>query len=307
MKVFVTGATGFVGKSIVKALRQKNHEVVGLVRDTRKGKALEQLGVTLAVGDMMKPASYKGVVQSVDVVIHTAQYGIQGRLTRKKLKQIEQADALMTQTLSQACLEYDKKLIYTSGCFNYGDHGDEWITEQTPLHPSPLGEGHTQMVKLLLSLAQDKHLRVIIIAPGFVYGPGGLFKQSFYDTLQKGQLRVFGAGKNYWSPIHVDDLAEVYALAAESEAYGETYNVVDEQPLQLRELVNLFTDAMGKKRVGSMAPWLLKLLIGGPLVNSLITSFRIRNEKAKRELGWQPRYSTFKEGLPGVIKALGPE
>lgn len=142
MKVFVTGATGFVGKSVVKALRQREHEVVGLVRDASKGKALEQLGVT---------------------------------------------------------------------------------------------------------------------------------------------------------------------LAAESEAYGETYNVVDEQPLQLRELIDLFTDAMGKKRVGSMAPWLLKLIIGGPLVDSLVTSFRIRNEKAKRELGWQPLYNTFKEGLPGVIKALGPE
>ncbi len=56
-----------------------------------------------------------------------------------------------------------------------------------------------------------------------------------------------------------------------------------------------------------MAPWLLKLLIGGPLVDSLITSFRISNQKAKRELGWQPRYSTFKEGLPSVLKELGAE
>jgi nucleoside-diphosphate-sugar epimerase len=304
MKVFVTGATGFVGQAVVKALRRRDHEVVGLVREARKGKALEQLGVTLAVGDMLKPATYEGIVQTVDVVINTAQYGIQGRFTGKKLKQIEQADALMTRTLSRACLEYDKKLIYTSGCFNYGDHGDEWITEQTPLHPSPLGKGHTQMVKVLLPLFQDRHLRVIIIAPGFVYGSGGLFKQSFYDTLQKGQLRIFGTGKNYWSPIHVDDLAAVYALAAESEAYGETYNAVDDQPLPLRDLVNTFTDALGKKRVGSMAPWLLKLIIGGPLVDSLVTSFRISNEKAKRELGWQPRYSTFKEGLPEVLKAL---
>ena len=160
------------------------------------------------------------------------------------------------------------------------------------------------MVKLLLSLYKEKHLRVIIVAPGFVYGPGGLFKQSFYDTLLKGQLRVFGAGKNYWSSIYVNDLAAVYALAIESEAYGETYNAVDNQPLLLREMVDLFTDAMGKKRVGTMAPWLLKLIIGGPLVDSLVTSFRISNEKVKRELGWQPQYSTFKDGLPDVLKVL---
>ena len=143
MKVFVTGATGFVGQAVVKALRQKDHEVVGLVRDVNKGKALEQLGVTLTVGDMLEPASYTGVVQTVDAVIHTAQYGIQGRFTRKKFQQIEQADVVMTTALAQACLEHDKKFIYTSGCFNYGDHGDEWITEQTPLNPSPLGVAHT--------------------------------------------------------------------------------------------------------------------------------------------------------------------
>jgi nucleoside-diphosphate-sugar epimerase len=264
MKVFVTGATGFVGKAVI----------------------------------------YEGVVPMVDAVIHTAQYGIKGRFTRKKFAQIEQADILMTRTLAQGCLAHDKKLLYTSGVFNYGDHGDDWITEQTPLRPSPLGEAHTKVVEELLSLYLEQHLRVIILSPGFVYGPGGLFKQSFYDTFQKGQLRIFGKGQNYWSIIHVDDLAAAYALAVESEAYGETYNIVDDQPLRLYDLVNTFTDAMGKKRVGSMVPWLLKIIIGGPLVDSLITSFRVSNEKAIRELGWQPRYHTFKEGLPGVLKAL---
>jgi nucleoside-diphosphate-sugar epimerase len=304
MRVFVTGATGFVGQAVVRALRQREHAVVGLVRDAYKGQALEQLGATFVVGDMLNPASYEGVVPTVDAVIHTAQYGIQGRFTRKKFAQIEQADVLMSRTLARGCLAHNKKLLYTSGVFNYGDHGDAWITEQTPLHPSPLGEAHTKVVEELLPLALGQHLRVIILSPGFVYGPGGLFKQSFYDTLQKGQLRIFGKGQNYWSIIHFDDLAAAYALAVESEAYGETYNIVDDQPLRLSDLVNTFTDAMGKKRVGSMAPWLLKLIIGGPLVDSLVTSFRITNEKAKQELGWQPRYSTFKEGLPGVLKAL---
>jgi nucleoside-diphosphate-sugar epimerase len=304
MRVFVTGATGFVGQAVIKVLREREHEVVGLVRDATKGRALEQSGVTIAVGDMLKPDSYEEFVPAVDAVIHTAQYGIQGRFTHKKFEQIGQADELMTQALARACLAHDKKLLYTSGVFNYGDHGDDWITEQTPLHPSPLGEAHTRMAEELLSLARDQHLRVIILSPGFVYGPGGLFKQSFYDTLQKGQLRIFGKGQNYWSIIHVDDLAAAYALAVESEAYGETYNIVDDQPLRLIDLVNTFTDAMGKKRVGSMAPWLLKLIIGGPLVDSLVTSFRVSNEKPKRELGWRPRYHTFKEGLPGVLKAL---
>jgi nucleoside-diphosphate-sugar epimerase len=128
---------------------------------------------------MLNPASSAGAVSTVDAVIHTAQYGIQGRFTHKKLQQIVQADVLMARTLSR-----------------------------------------------------------------------------------------------------------------ESEAFGQTYNIVDNRPVRLCELVNTFTDVLGKKRVSSMAPWLLKLIIGAPLVDALVTSFRISNAKAKRELGWQPRYST---------------
>ena len=218
MRVFVTGATGFVGKAIVKALLQRKHEVVGLVRDVKKGKALEQLGVTLVVGDMLEPASYEEVVPTVDGVIHAAQYPIQGRFTKQKVRQMEQADILMTHTLSQVCLQHDKKFVYTSSTLAYGDHADSWITEQSPLHAPPIAQAHEQLAKELLSLYHKQRLRVVIIAPGWVYGPGGLFKQSFYDTQQKGRLSIFGAGKNYWSPIHVDDLAVAYALAAESEA-----------------------------------------------------------------------------------------
>ncbi len=304
MRVFVTGATGFVGKAIVKALLQRKHEVVGLVRDAKKAKALEQLGVTLVVGDMLEPGSYEKAVPTVDSVIHAAQYPIQGRFTKQKIQQMGQADILMTQTLSQACLLHNKKFVYTSSTLTYGDQADRWITEQSSLHAPPIAEAHEQLAKSLLSLHQEQHLRVIIIAPGWVYGAGGLFKQSFYDTQQKGQLSIFGAGKNYWSPIHVDDLASAYALAVESEAYGEVYNGVDEQPMPMREITNLFTDALGVKRVGSMPPWLLKLILGGPLVNSLVISFRVKNEKVKQALEWQPRYATFKEGIPEVVKEL---
>lgn len=304
MRVFVTGATSFVGKAIVKALLQRRHEVVGLVRDAKRAKDLEPLGVTPVIGDMLEPTTYENVVPTVDGVIHAAQYPIQGRFTRQKIGRMKRADTLMTQVLSQACLAHDKKFVYTSSTLTYGDQADRWITEQSPLHAPPIAKAHEQLVKKLLSLYQEQHLRVIIIAPGWVYGAGGLFKQSFYDTQQKGQLSVFGAGKNYWSPIHVDDLAAAYALAIESEAYGEVYNVVDNQPLPMRDIVRLFTDALEVKPVGSMSLWLLKLILGGPLVDSLAISFRVKNEKVKRALGWQPHYRTFQEGIPEVVKAL---
>ena len=304
MHVLVTGATGFVGSAAVKALLDAGHTVTGLVRTPAKAQGLEALGMRSAVGDMLEPQTYTPLVQEVDAVVQAAQYGVSGRMTDKKVVQINHADEVMTLALAEACLEHDKVLLYTNGCFGYGDHGDAWITEETPLSPSPMGVGHAAVVKQLLNLYETKNLKVVILTAGFVYGPGGLFKTSFYDTLTKNQLRVFGAGQNYWSTVHVDDLAGAFVRALEVGAYGENFNVVDDEPLRLRDMVDAITEAAGRKRVGSIPPWLIGLMIGPPVVASLTTSFRVKNDKAKEVLDWTPRYPTFGSGVGEVVREL---
>ncbi|UFH57508.1 NAD(P)-dependent oxidoreductase [Spirosoma sp. KNUC1025] len=304
MHVFVTGATGFVGAAVVKELLRQGHQVVGLIRDPLKAAHLTQLGMSIQMGYMTSPQTYLPIVPTVDAVIQTAQLGVSGRFTRATKDKINQADEAMTLALAKVCMEHDKVLIYTSGCFNYGDHGTEWIDERTPATPSPLGEGHARVVTQLMELHQKERLKVLVLSPGFVYGPGGLFKTSFYDTLKKGQLRVFGKGQNYWSPIQVDDLASAYGLALTHGRYGEVYNIVDNKPIRLRQLVDLITSAQGVKSVGSLPAWLIGLLIGGPLVKSLTSSFRVSNAKAKGDLKWQPQYSSFEKGIPAVLSKL---
>lgn len=304
-RVLVTGATGFVGTAIVRALRRRGHEVTGLVRDRARGKALEELGVRLVGGDMLKPDTYRPLVAEADVVIMAAQYGAGGRVTSSALSRVGNADGVMTAALAEECLAHGRRLIYTSGCFNYGDHGADWITEQTPFNPSPMGLAHTRVAVRLRALHQERGLDVIVLAPGFVYGPGGLFKQAFTDQLVKKRLRVIGAGRNYWSAVHVDDLAEAFALAVRHAPPGAEYLVSDDAPLTLRSLVDHLTDAAGHKRLGTIPAWLMKPIIGGPLVDSLVTSFRLRNDRIKAELGWTPRFATFKDGLPSVLQELG--
>ena len=134
--------------------------------------------------------------------------------------------------------------------------------------------------------------------------PAACSKLRFYDTLTKNQLRVFGAGRNYWSTVHVDDLAQAFVRALESRAYGENFNIVDNEPVRLRDLVDSLTEAAGRKRVGSIPPWLIGLMIGPPVVASLTTSFRVRNDKAKEALGWEPRYPSFQSGVGEVVREL---
>ena len=305
MTVLVTGATGFVGNAVVSALRERNHAVVGLVRNPDKASRLEAEGVQIAVGDMLEPDSYLHLVPAVDAVIQAAQYGTSGRIDRRTVERIKEADETMSLALARACIEHGKRFVYTSVCFNFGDPGAQWITEETPFDPSPLGERHAKITPELLRLHAREGLDAVVLSPGFVYGPGGMFKQSFVDTFEKGQLRVIGRGHNYWSCVHVEDLAAAFALALERAPSGAMYNVVDDAPLTLRELVNNLTDTLGKKRVGNIPPWLMGLLIGRPLVASLTSSFRISNDRAKAGLGWAPRYPSFADGLPHTLEALG--
>lgn len=304
MHIFVTAGTGFVGSAVVRTLLARGHRVTALVRNPAKAQPIRALGATLLVGDMRQSASYVSQVAAADVVIHCAQLTTAGRLTKRAIQTINQADATMTRALAEACLAHDKALLYTSGYFNYGDHGDTWITETTPTRPSPLGVGHQQMVDYLVDRHRQQGLRVAVLTAGFVYGAGGLFRTAFYDTLQKGQLRVFGRGLNYWSPVHVDDLAQAFALVSEGQYWGENFNIVDDQPIRLRELVGHLTRQANHKPVGSIPPWLIGLLIGAPLVKSLTSSSRVSNEKARRVLGWSPRYATLEAGLPDVLADL---
>lgn len=304
MHVFVTAGTGFVGSAVIRALLERGHAVTALVRNPTKAEPIKALGARLVVGDMHQPSTYVPAVNVADAVIHCAQLTVTGRLTRRAIAQINQADAIMTRALAEACLVQDKPFIYTNGYFSYGDHGDAWITEATSPRPSPLGVGHQQMVDYLIECHRQKGLKMVVLTAGFVYGPGGMFKTSFYDTLLKGQLRVFGRGTNYWSPIHVDDLAHAFALSVEGQQWGENFNIVDDQPLPLKELVGQLTRQMGHKPVGSVPAWLIGLLIGPPLVESLTSSSRVSNQKAKQVLGWSAQYPTFASGLPGVLAQL---
>jgi nucleoside-diphosphate-sugar epimerase len=303
-RVLVTGATGFVGGSIVRRLMHEGHDILALVRTRESGRHLEAAGARLAIGDMLAPDTYAPLVAEVDAVVHAAQIATAGRIGSGKLEAVRAADHTMTGALAEQCIAHKRRLVYASGVFAYGDCGDQWVTEATPFNPSPLGVGHAQEVTKLRELRKQQALDFVVVSAGFVIGPGGLFKTSFYDQVKQSRLRVVGSGANFWSCVQVDDLAAVFAAALERAESGAEYNAVDDEPLTLRELADEVTTAMNVAHVGNIPAWLLGLIIGGPLVKSLVTSFRVRNGKTRSELGWVPRYPRVRDALSPAVEGL---
>lgn len=303
MRVLVTGATGFVGSAVVAALRKQRHEVVGLVREPARAGALVELGASLHRGDMLDRASYVPLVAEVDAVVHAAQLATAGRLTAARSQQVFDADELMTRSLAEACVQHGRRLVYTGGCFDWGDHGEDWIDETTALTPSPMGVGHARQAAYLDERHRRDGLDVVRLSPGFVYGPGGLFAAAFVDQARRGRLRCIGSGANWWSCVHVEDLAAAYVAALTRAPSGASYAVVDTEPLRLRELTDLTTDALGRSRVGTAPPALISLFLGRTLVSSLTTSFRISAARIRADLGWEPSRPRFRDAVAAAVAA----
>jgi nucleoside-diphosphate-sugar epimerase len=120
----------------------------------------------------------------------------------------------------------------------------------------------------------------------------------------RGRYRVIGSGANYWALVHVEDLAEAYALSLERGAPGSNYFVCDDDPLRRREVIDRVADALGVPRVGRVPGWVVGLWLGFPLVEAITSSIRMRNDLVKQHLGWVPRYRSFAEGLPPVLQQL---
>ena len=301
--VFVTGATGFVGAAVVRALVAAGHRVAALVRSPERARLLPA-GVHPVIGDMLRPETYRDAAAAADAVVHTAQVRVQGRVTKRKLARLAAANDVMTAELARVCGDNGSRLVYTSGCFGYGDRGTDLITEDTPLDPSPLGAAHARQVARLRDMRANEGLDVVILHLGFVYGAGGTFKNVFYDQARRGRLRCIGAGANYWSLVHVDDAAAAYVAAVERAPAGAEYNVVDDEPITLRAFVDELTTALGKGRAGNVPRALAALAAGPPAVASLISSYRVGNSRLRTQLGWRPRHPRVSDGLPAVVAEM---
>jgi nucleoside-diphosphate-sugar epimerase len=149
------------------------------------------------------------------------------------------------------------------------------------------------VARRLHALRRERGLDVVLVALGLLYGPGGPLEHELWN----GRVRVVGWGGNYLSCVHVDDAARAIAAALERGASGTTYLAVDDEPVTQRALVDAVADATGRQRPGSSSVGVAGARVGFPLARSLSASVRVRNARAKAELGWAPRFPTVREGV----------
>lgn len=283
MRVFVTGATGYIGFNVALALRRAGHEVWGLVRTSDKAGALAENEVRPVLGDMERPQSYSRVAEQCSVLIHTAN----DRQSREAL------DKKTVETLIEVSKEAatPKTLIYTSGVWLYGNTGDRLVDETEPMKPIEYSAYRVPHEKMVLS---STGVKGVVVHPGVVYGrQGGLTGEWFAGARRDKLIEVVGDGSNRMAMIHVVDLAEGYLRVAECGIGGEIFNFVDHSRATVREMVQAAARAAAfTGRINYIPLEQASSIIGGH-AKGLALDQNIDSRKATRLLGWQPRHLGF--------------
>ena len=282
-RIFVTGACGYIGNAIAARLARKGHKVYGLTRSREHARALEASGIHPVLGDLAGEQDWLGVLQNCDGAVHTAFDGENGAAD---------VDHAALEALRLASLDGRvRRVLYTSGTWVHG-HGDAGTAdERTPLAPLAVVQWRAAHEEIALDLAAHD-VDVVILRPGMAYGEHrGLLGGWFAEAHDVHTVTYPGDGSQHWSLVHRDDLAEGYALAHEHGNAGERYLLADESRFTVKELAEAVAEATGSRAIPWPAEELVKAM--GGYGEALLNDLTVSSAKARRELGWVPRHTSF--------------
>jgi nucleoside-diphosphate-sugar epimerase len=308
MRVFVAGATGAIGRSLVPRLIEAGHEVTGSTRSPARASQLTNMGATPVIVDGLDRPAVLQAVQAAEpeVIVHQMTALTHLRSFRRFDQQFALTNELRTKgtdyLLDAAAATGTRRFIAQSFIgWNNARTGGPVKSEADPLDPHPLA-ATTKTMAAIRHVEETVPQAVpegLVLRYGMFYGPGA--SDAMLDVVAKRKMPVIGGGTGVWSFTEVTDAAAATAAAITRGAPG-VYNIVDDDPAPVRDWLPYLSECLGVKPPMHVPAWLGRLLAGG-LVLSMMTEARgASNAKAKRELGWAPSYPSWRDGFPAWVK-----
>jgi nucleoside-diphosphate-sugar epimerase len=298
VKIFIAGASGAIGRPLVRQLIEAGHSVIGMTRSNTA--AIEGLGADPVVADAFDADAVRAAVEGArpDVVVNELTDLARPLDPRQYAEWLAGTNRLRregTKNLVDAAKAAGvPKLISQSVAFAYTfDPGMK--TEESPIHGAAAGE----MGAAMESLEQQTLAGPggIVLRYGFFYGPGTSYAADGQqiEMIRKRRFPVIGGGHGQFPFIHVEDAASATVAAIERGKPG-IYNIVDDEPAPAREFIPYLAELVGAKKPWRVPTFLARAMAGG--MAAYATSLQpVSNTKAKSELGWQPRYPSWRDGF----------
>ena len=305
MRVFVAGGTGVLGQRLVPQLVSRGHDVTATTTNRTKLGLLSELGADGVVMDGLDADSVRQAVAGAapDVIVHQMTGISPAHAGKPNMKNFDRwfgptirLRTEGTDNLLAAAEATGVGHVVAQGYANWnGIREGGWVkTEEDPLDPEKDSRASTSMDAL-------RHVETAVLATGGAvlryggfYGPGATDDQ--VELVRKRQFPLVGQATGYASWIHLDDAASATVLAVEQKVQG-VFNIVDDEPAPASAWLPYLAECAGAKPPRRVPVWLARLMAGDVVVTMMTEGRGFSNAKARRELGWELRYPSWRQGF----------
>jgi nucleoside-diphosphate-sugar epimerase len=286
MRIFLTGATGYIGGAVLDALLRAGHDVTALVRNNEKARLVAERGAHPVIGNMAEPDSYRAAAEGQDGYVHTAYDSSTGRGPAVEQTALETMIAAASRPrAANSSAPATRFIIYTSGVWILG-RSPEPAAEDAPINPIAAASFRPAIERLVLDAGCD-HLRTIVVRPGLVYGRGDGMVGDIFKAASNGLVRVVGDGNNHWPLVYDRDLADLYARLAGREDASGVFHANDEGDERVNDIVDAIAPYLPVKPDVRHVPLDEARTKMGVYAEALALDQVVRSPRA-RAIGWAP-------------------
>ncbi|QKW38840.1 NAD(P)-dependent oxidoreductase [Actinomadura sp. NAK00032] len=305
MRVFVAGGTGVLGRRLVPQLLERGHQVTGTATSAAKLGMLAEMGAEGVVMDGLDAGSVSAAVAGArpDVIVHQMTAISVAHAGKADMKHMDRwfagtnrlrtvgTDNLLAAAEASGVPHF---VAQSYGAWN-GVHQGGWVkTEEDPLDPMTGTPAEPGMAAIRHVEEAVGKVGGAVLRYGWFYGPGAM--DDLVGPVRKRQFPVVGGGRGHCSWLHLDDAASATVLAVEQQARG-VFAIVDDEPAPAAEWLPYLAECAGAKRPMRVPAWLARPLAGDVAVMVMTEGRGFSNAKAKRELGWELRYPSWRQGF----------
>jgi 2-alkyl-3-oxoalkanoate reductase len=307
MKVFLAGASGAIGRRLVPQLIEAGHQVTAITRSKEKLSELHDLGAEPVLCDVFDAGRLGSVVAQAepDTVINQLT-DLPQSLNPRKLGEYYAANNRVRREGTRNLLDAARgagvrRFLVQGAAYWYAQTGGPVKTEEAPLYleaPAPIGPAVETIKEVEDAVLSADGIEGIVLRYGMFYGPGTWYAKDgdIGRQVRKRRYPMIGHGEGTYSFIHVDDAASATVAALERARPG-VYNVVDDDPATAAEWMLVYAEVLGAKRPPRVPAFVARLIAGDAIVKWSLGLRGASNERIKRELGWHPRYESWRRGF----------
>jgi len=282
MRIFLTGATGYIGSAVLDALLRGGHQVSALVRDPEKAERLARRGVRPVVGELSKGKSFTAAAEACDGIIHTAfEYSKRGPQVDR-----EAIENLLGVARRKPVANGPPFFIYTSGIWVLGETTKP-ADEAAPVNPAALVAWRPAHERMVLEAGADGTIRTALIRPGIVYGGSRGIIGDMVKDAANGLVRVIGTGKNCWPCVYDRDLADLYVRIATTPGASGVFHANDEGDERVNDIAEALANHAKTPADIRHVPLEEARAKMGDYADALALDQKVRSPRA-RALGWNP-------------------